>query len=181
MRRRTLLSLSALALAGGLPGATQAQDLGHERANIVSIDLGASKVELRDPKGRTFTRSFAKDATVKFTDGARFFPNPSVRDLRAPMYVHYMFRGDVIEQFDVVELGFDPSTAQKRPEPPGGASEAEGRVVRASPRAVVIETEGRRESYGVAEPNLLKKLPAGVTVRFSWVSKDGRRVITAVH
>lgn len=112
MKGNILLAVAAILLTAAGPGRTFAQALEHERGNILSIDFDASKVELRDAKGRTFTRSFARDATVKFTDGARFFANPSVHDLRAPMYVHYMFQDDVIQHFDVVELGFDPAAAQ---------------------------------------------------------------------
>ncbi len=62
-------------------------------------------MEFQDPKGRSTTRRFSKDAEVKFTDGKGFFRNPSVFDLCPPMYVHSTFTDDIIQSFDVVELG----------------------------------------------------------------------------
>ena len=143
MNGKTLLTVATLLLMAPGAGSSFAQALEHERANVLSIDFNTLKVELRDAKGRTFTRSFARDATVKFTDGASFFANPSVHDLRAPMYVHYMFQNDVIEQFDVVELGFDPSASATQ-KGQGQPRTVVGRVLAydAKQRQLELELEG---------------------------------------
>ncbi len=110
MKRRTALTI-AFSIAATLPPlAARAQNIEHDRGKIVSIDMNNLTMEFQDPKGRSTTRRFSKDAEVKFTDGKGFFRNPSVFDLRAPMYVHYTFTDDIIQSFDVVELGYNPAT-----------------------------------------------------------------------
>jgi Cu/Ag efflux protein CusF len=81
------------------------------RGNIVSTDWLKMEVELKDPQGRVATWSVARDAGVTFTDKKSQFPNPKLQDLRAPMYVHFVFEGttSVIQSFDVAEVGFEPS------------------------------------------------------------------------
>jgi hypothetical protein len=134
----------------GVPAAL-AQQVEHGRGNIVSVDFEQSKVELRDPQGRTGTRTFARDATVRFTDGASFFANPSVHDLRAPMYVHYMFRNDVIEEFEVVELGFDPAVTVRKGQ--GKPRTVVGRVTAydAGRRQLEVEHPDGRETFQLTE------------------------------
>jgi hypothetical protein len=88
-----------------------AQNLAKERANITAVDWRAMQIELKDPKGRVQTWKVARDAVVRFTDKADQFPNPKLADLRPPMYVHFTFDADtkVINRFEVVEVGYDPS------------------------------------------------------------------------
>jgi hypothetical protein len=88
-----------------------AQDLSKERGNIVATDWRAMEVDLKSPNGNVASWKVARDAVVVFTDKKRDFPNPKLSDLRAPMYVHFTFNADtkVIEQFEVVEVGFEPS------------------------------------------------------------------------
>jgi hypothetical protein len=129
-----------------------AQPLEHGRGNILSIDMNRSTVDLRDPQNRVTTWRFRSDAKVKFTDGAAFFRNPSVRDLRPPMYVHYTFANEVIVSFDVVELGFQPgdqtggSDSRKQL---GVSRTVVGRVSAydASVRQVAIEHNGQTEAF----------------------------------
>ncbi len=153
MSRRALV-VAALLLVGvcwTLDDAI-AQPLEHGRGNILSIDTNRSTVDLRDPKNRVTTWRFRSDAKVKFTDGTAFFRNPSVRDLRPPMYVHYTFANEVIVSFDVVELGFRPgdetggSDSRKQL---GVSRTVVGRVSAydASARQVAIEHNGQTEAF----------------------------------
>jgi Cu/Ag efflux protein CusF len=105
--RAVLAVLAAAAVAA--PAA--AQNLAKERGNIVSTDWRAMQVEIKDPKGRVGTWKVRRDAVVVFTDKKSQFPNPKLSDLRPPMYVHFTFNDDtkVIEQFEVVEVGYQPS------------------------------------------------------------------------
>ena len=81
------------------------------RGNIVSTDWAKMQVEIKDPKGRVATWSVSRSAGVTFTDKKSQFPNPKLQDLRAPMYVHFVFEGttSLIQSFEVVEVGFEPS------------------------------------------------------------------------
>ncbi len=152
---RRLLRTTAFLVAAVPALAAIAQQVEHGRGKIESIDVNNLTVQLRDPQGRVATRSFAKDATVKFTDGAGFFRNPSIYDLRAPMYVHYTFSNDVIDSVDVVELGFDPATADSSTtgasarKEQGVARTVTGRVYAYDPavRQVAVEHGGTRETF----------------------------------
>jgi hypothetical protein len=107
------LSRAGLALfaVAAVAAPAAAQNLAKERGNIVATDWNAMEVDLKSPNGRVATWKVRRDATVIFTDKKREFPNPKLSDLRPPMYVHFSFNGDtkVIEQFEVVEVGFQPS------------------------------------------------------------------------
>jgi Cu/Ag efflux protein CusF len=103
-------SLALLAVAASAAPAL-AQNLAKERGNIVAVDWGVMQVDIKDPQNRVGTWTVRRDAAVVFTDKKREFPNPKVSDLRPPMYVHFTFNADtkVIERFEVVEVGFQPS------------------------------------------------------------------------
>ncbi len=132
-----------------------AQSVEHGRGNIVSIDFSRSTVVLRDPKDHVATWRFRADASVKFTDGAAFFPNPSVRDLRPPMYVHFTFQNEVIGSFDVAELGFQPGAADAgsmlRRE--GVPRTVVGRVSAYDPkvRQVAVDHDGETEAFQLTD------------------------------
>jgi hypothetical protein len=282
---RRILSAAVLAAAVSLPAVAIAR-VEADRGNIVSIDKAGHTIQLKDPKGRVGTWKYAPDATVKFTDGAAYFSNPSVNDLRAPMYVHFTFENEVIQSFDVVELGYNPaqegSGARKTPGTPrtvtgrvtaydpnvrqveldingerqtfqltdrsdqrfqpgdrvqlrtewSGANEAvaearvlnragdrgtasgssgtlgsggilrrggsrsdnlpasgndagesaQGRVVRITPRGVVMQVAGTQQTYAVDDSQLLQRLRVGDTVRFDWrTDRNGRMYITNVR
>ncbi|HEX9185801.1 MAG TPA: hypothetical protein VGB87_01930 [Vicinamibacteria bacterium] len=100
-----LLAVAALAVPA------YAQNLAKERGNIVAVDWRVMQVDIRDPQNRVGTWTVRRDAEVVFTDKKREFPDPKLSDLRPPMYVHFTFNGDtkVIERFEVVEVGFQPS------------------------------------------------------------------------
>jgi Cu/Ag efflux protein CusF len=273
MSSRSFLAI-ALAAAAFAPAAVVAQPVEHGRGNIVSIDWNRLTVDLKDPQGRVATWKFNRNATVKFSDAPQSFPSPSTQDLRPPMYVHYTFRNEVIDSFDVVELGyqpgreegsssgarkqqgvsrtvtgqltaFDPNVRQIEIEhggrretfqltgtsqmgslaagqrvqvrtewsgqrelvadlrvlgregtnPPGRSASsnlpasdgvddsqtAEGRVVRVSPRGVVMEVAGARQTYGVTDSALVRRLRVGETIRFTWADRNGQLFITDVR
>ena len=102
--------LAVLAVAAVAAPAV-AQNLAKERGKIIATDWSAMEVDLQDPKGRVGTWKVGRDAVVVFTDKKREFPDPKLSDLRPPMYVHFTFNDDtkVIERFEVVEVGFQPS------------------------------------------------------------------------
>jgi hypothetical protein len=101
----------AVLVSAAVAAPAVAQNLAKERANIVATDWNAMEVDLKSPTGRVQTWKVKRDAEVVFTDKKREFPNPKLSDLRAPMYVHFTFNDDtkVIERFEVVEVGFEPS------------------------------------------------------------------------
>jgi len=82
-----------------------------ERGNIVSTNWNTMKIELKSPNGRTKFWNVVRDCEVKFTDKTTEFPNPKLADLKAPMYIHFMFEEgtDLIQSIEVVEVGFQPA------------------------------------------------------------------------
>jgi hypothetical protein len=173
-KRKWILFLLLVAAAASSPALATAQNVEHGRGNIVSIDHDRQTVQLRDPQGRTATWRFNSGAPVRFTDGGSFFANPSVRDLRPPMYVHYTFSNEVINGFDVVELGFDPATgnsSSSATKQQGRARTVTGRVTAYDPsvRQVEVEHGGNRETFQLTGSSDTA-LRAGdrVTLRTDW-------------
>ena len=110
MKSMPRVRLALLAVAA-IAAPALAQNLARERGNIVAVDWRAMQVDIKDPMNRVGTWTVRRDAEVVFTDKKREFPDPKLSDLRPPMYVHFTFNDDtkVIERFEVVEVGFEPS------------------------------------------------------------------------
>ncbi len=155
MNGRLLVPAALLAAAVAWPAAVSAQPVEPGRGNIVSIDKNAQTVELKDPKGRVRTWKYDRNATVKFTDGSSFFPNPSTNDLRPPMYVHFNAQNEVIESFDVVELGFQPGNEASASgvKTPGTPRTVTGNVTAYDPnvKQVELDVNGRRETFQLTD------------------------------
>ncbi len=166
----------ALILALGVSAAADsafAQPIEHGRGNIVSIDQDRGTVELRDPKNRVTTWRFQRDAQVKFTDGAGLYPNPSVRDLRPPMYVHYMSVNQVINSFDVVELGFKPGSQDTGGmyKKQGISRTVTGKVTAYDPRVrqVAVDHHGLNEAFQLTDRTDQKLQPGmQIELRTDW-------------
>ena len=103
---RTVASLVAVAL---LFGAMAYAKINTERGNIVSTNLSKMELEIKSPNGRVKTWHVKRNCPVKFTDQKGSFPNPSLSDLKAPMYLRFMFEEgtDLIQNIEVVEVGYN--------------------------------------------------------------------------
>jgi hypothetical protein len=170
MTRRTILTTAALAVAAAvLSGSVASAAPEKSRGNIVSINWDQLTMDLKDPQGRIGTWKFSRNASVKFTDGARFFPRPATKDLRPPMYVHFVFDNEVIQSFDVVELGFTPGneeSASGRKEP-GTPRTVTGRLTAYDDNVKQIELEinGVRETFQLVSSVSMTGLAAGQRVQ----------------
>ncbi len=172
MNRKGLVQAAVLAVAMAWPLAALAQPPEGSRGNIISIDQNSHTIQLKDSKGRVATWKFDPDATVKFTDQTEFWPNPSVKDLQPPMYVHYTFTGETIHSFDVVEVGFKPgSQAPAATKTPGVSRTVTGTVTAYDPNVhqVELDVNGRRETFQLT-PRADRAMNAGdrVELRTSW-------------
>lgn len=175
MTRRMTLWIAILALAAPVLQAKTADAApSYERGNIVSINWDQLTIDFKDPLGRIATRKFSRNASVKFTDGASYFPRPSTKDLRPPMYVHYALENDVIQAFDVRELGFTPgneeSTSARKE--PGIPRTVIGRLTAfdTNVKQVEIEIGGSRETFQLTGAASMRGLVAGqrVQLRTEW-------------
>jgi len=172
MTRRNTLQIAALAAAaalllGGVASAAPVPERG--MGNIVSVDWDRLTMDLKNPQGRVHTFKFSRSASVKFTDGAGFFRNPSTRDLRSPMYVWYVVEDGAIQSFDVRELGYTPGNEQS----------ASGRKEKGTPRTVTgrltaydenvmqieLEIRGVKETFQLVRGVSMRGLAAGQNVQ----------------
>jgi Cu/Ag efflux protein CusF len=106
---RVLFGALALLAAAAPRPALAARD--YSRGNIQAVDWNVMQVAIRTPQGGVLTYKVAPSASVKFTDCPECFPNPTLRDLAPPMYVHFQFEDlavDEIVSFDVKEIGSAP-------------------------------------------------------------------------
>lgn len=175
MNRRQVVQVVAAALVAVLAlGGVVLAAPEHQRGNIVSVNWDRLTMDLRHPNGDIVTWKFSRNASVKFTDGAAFFRNPSTKDLRQPMYVAFVFDNDVIQSFDVRELGFVPGNEES-------ASEVKQQGV---PRTVIgtltaydqnvmqieMEIKGARETFQCVAGVSMAGLAAGqkVQIRTEW-------------
>ena len=103
------LSVATAALALAPLAATAADDF--SRGNVEAVDWNVMQIAIRTAQGGTLTSKVFPNASVKFTDCPECFPNPTLRDLAPPMYVHFVFEDldvDTIKSFDVKEIGSAP-------------------------------------------------------------------------
>jgi Cu/Ag efflux protein CusF len=178
--------LGAAVLAASLwPAFAGAQNVEHGRGIIVTIDHDQGTVELRDPQGRAKTWSFKTTANVRFTDGKGFFPNPSTRDLRPPMYVHYTFRNELIDGFDVVELGFQPGNEESanQAKKPGVSRTLTGRLnaYDTSVRQVELDLGNRRETFQLTSDAQMRGLQNGQRVQVTTEWSGQRELVTSLR
>jgi hypothetical protein len=168
-----------LVAAAAVAAPAVAQDVVQERANITAVDWRAMQVELKDPKGRVQTWKVARDAVVRFTDKAAQFPNPKLSDLRPPMYVHFTFDGGtkVINRFEVVEVGFDPSKGNP------GATQLNGVITNLDANIGHIEVDvgAGPQTFEVEPKDQLKNFKRGDRISITLEKRqDNREVVTRV-
>lgn len=123
MKIRLTAATAALAL---VPiAAAAAED--YSRGNVEAVDWSVNQIAIRTAQGGTLTYKVFPNASVKFTDCPECFPNPTLRDLAPPMYVHFVFEDldvDTIKSFDVKEIGSAPRRSGPRASSPGSSSPA---------------------------------------------------------
>jgi Cu/Ag efflux protein CusF len=148
-----LLAVAAVAVPA------YAQNLAKERGNIVAVDWRVMQVDIRDPQNRVGTWTVRRDAEVVFTDKKREFPDPKLSDLRPPMYVHFTFNGDtkVIERFEVVEVGFQPSQGGPGIQRTGVITNVDANVghvevnLGAGPQTFAVDPKGQLGSFRIGD------------------------------
>jgi hypothetical protein len=156
-----------------------AQNLAKERGNIVSANWNAMEIELKDPKGRVGTWKVRRDALVVFTDKKNEFPNPKLSDLRPPMYVHFTFNDDtkVIERFEVVEVGFEPSRGG------AGTQQLSGVITNldANIGHVEVDVGAGPQTFEVDPKDQLKNFKKGDRITITLETREAKReVVTRI-
>jgi len=183
MKTLTKAGLLVLAATIAAPSAF-AQNLNKERGNILAVDWNAMQVRLKDPQGRERTWPVSKNAVVEFNDKASSFPNPKLKDLVPPMYVHFTFHADTKEivKFEVAEVGFEPGARQPdtKPAEPAGMQTAVITAVDMNVGQVEVQTAAGKHTYWVEPKTLLRSYKAGDRVRLQIQKQGDKEVVTAM-
>lgn len=176
--------LMALVASAAIATPALAQNLTKERANILAVDWNAMQVRMKDPQGRETTWVVSKDATVEFTDKREQFPNPKLKDLVPPMYVHFTYNADTkqIVAFNVAEVGFDPAgrPTTKPADAPAGLQPAVVTAVDTKVGQVEVQLGGERRTFW-AEPKTLLPYKAGDRVMIRVEQQGDRSVVTQIR
>jgi Cu/Ag efflux protein CusF len=189
MKRLTKAGLLVLAATIAAPPAF-AQNLNKERANILAVDWNVMQVRMKDPQGRERTWPVSRNAVVEFNDKADQFPNPKLKDLVPPMYVHFTFNADTKEivKFEVAEVGFEPGRRAPETKPADAAAAASAAGVQtavitaidANVGQVEVQTAAGKHTYWVEPKTLLKSYKAGDRVRIQVQQQGDKEVVTAM-
>ncbi len=176
--------LMALVASAAIAAPALAQNLTKERANILAVDWNAMQVRMKDPQGRETTWVVSKDATVEFTDKREQFPNPKLKDLVPPMYVHFTYNADTkqIVAFNVAEVGFEPGgrPATKPADAPAGLQPAVVTAVDTKVGQVEVQLGSERRTFW-AEPKTLLPYKAGDRVMIRVEQQGDRSVVTQIR
>jgi Cu/Ag efflux protein CusF len=183
MKTRFVLALaSVLAAAPGVvTPAEAAREFG--RGSITAVDWNVMQIEIKTPKGGRLTYKVAPNCEVKFTDAPEAFPNPTLQDLKAPMYIHFQFEDQTMLSIDVREIGSAPrrkSSASTRPA--DTARELKVRVLRLDERRGTFEADvaGRRQTFRAQNARLLRDLGEGDLVIIEVERQGAADVVTDV-
>ena len=172
---RTVAPLVAVAV---MFGATAHAKINKERGNIVSTNWNKMEMDIKDPQGRVGSWHLARNCRVRFSDQKDKFPNPQLRDLKAPMYIHFQFEEgtDVIQDIEVKEVGYN---ADK-----GGPGAQQKAVVQNKDEnkghVVLILEPGGPKTFAVDPKGQLAGIEKGDHVTVLIENRNGREVVTKV-
>ena len=177
MKPMSRIVLSVL-VSAAVAGTAFAQNLAKERGNIVSANWQTMEVEIKDPKQRVGTWKVRRDATVEFTDKKSDFPNPTLTDLRAPMYVYFTFDADtkIVQNFEVREVGFEPSRGGPGVQQKGVITNLDANIGH-----VVVDMGAGAKAFEVDPKSQLGNFKIGDKVTILIETREGNReVVTQI-
>ena len=154
-----------------------AQNLAKERGKIVSANWQTMVVEIKDPMDRVGTWTVRRDATVTFTDKKSDFPNPTLADLRAPMYVYFTFDADtkIVSNFEVREVGFETSQGGPGVQRTGVITNLDANVGH-----IEVNLGAGAQTFVVDPKGQLGNFRTGDRVSILVETREGREVVTLV-
>lgn len=161
------LSAATAALALAPLAATAADDF--SRGNIEAVDWNVMQIAIQ-VRGGTVTYKVFPNASVKFTDCPECFPNPTLKDLAPPMYVHFVFEDldvDTIKSFDVKEIGGAPRRlrpgAAAAAIPPASGQELKVKILKMNARSgtFTADVAGRSQTFRANRASDLQNVREG--------------------
>jgi Cu/Ag efflux protein CusF len=154
------------------------------RGNITAVDWNAMQLEIKTPQGGRLTYKVASNCEVKFTDGAADFPNPTLKDLVPPMYIHFAFEDQTISQIDVREVGSAPRRGSgTTPNTPQASRQMKVRILRMDSGRGTFEADvaGRRQSFRAENTRLLRDFGQGDLVVVDVERRGTSDVVTDIR
>lgn len=186
---RVLFGALALLAAAAPRPALAARD--YSRGNIQAVDWNVMQVAIRTPQGGVLTYKVAPSASVKFTDCPECFPNPTLRDLVPPMYVHFQFEDlavDEIVSFDVKEIGSAPRRggggASMQPVAPiGVGQDLKVKILTMDERRGTFSADvaGRRQAFRAANAGDLRDFREGDLAVITVERRGAEDVVTQMR
>ena len=176
MNRRAWLVAAPLAVAV-LFGTVARAETQKKSGNIVSTDWGAMTMDIKEKTG-VGTWKVARDCSVKFLDQKEKFRNPSLNDLKAPMYVNFYFErdSDRIDSIEVVDIGFNVEA--------GGPGAQQQAVVTNLDINVghieVMMNPGGLKTFAVDPKGLLAGVKKGDKVTLLIEERNGQEFVTKI-
>ena len=181
---KTLTKAGLLVLAATIAGPSAfAQNLNKERGNILAVDWNAMQVRLKDPQGRERTWPVSRSAVVVVNDKASSFPNPKLKDLVPPMYVHFTFNADTKEivKFEVAEVGFEPGAQTKPTAAATGSQTAVITAIDMNVGQMEVQLSSGRHTYWVDPKSQLRAYKAGDRVTIQVAQQGDKEVVTSIQ
>jgi Cu/Ag efflux protein CusF len=176
MNRRLWLTAASLA-AAVLFGTLAQAETQKKSGNIVSTDWGAMTMDIKEKTG-VGTWKVARDCSVRFLDQKEKFRNPTLSDLKAPMYVNFYFErdSDRIDSIEVVDIGFKVEG--------GGPGAQQQAVVTNLDENVghieVMTSPGGIKTFTV-DPKLLAGVKKGDKVTLLIENRNGQEWVTGIR
>ncbi len=149
--------------------------------NITAVDWNVMQVEIKTPKGGRLTYKVAPNVEVKFTDRAADFPNPTYKDLTAPMYIHFAFEDQTMSSVDVREVGSAPGRAAQKPAATASTSSSRVLKIRISKidnDSIDADVAGRKQTFRLDNRNLIRGFRENDLAVATVVRRNNRDVIT---
>ena len=118
---------------------------------------------------------------MKFTDRAGDFPNPTYKDLAAPMYIHFAFEDQTISSVDVREVGAAPGRGTATPSPSAVSSASRLLKIRISKidgDNIQADVAGRNQTFRLDNRNLISGFRVNDLAVATVVRRNNRDVIT---
>ena len=116
--------------------------------------------------------------TVKFSDQSEAFPKPVLGDLKAPMYIHFMFNDEnnTIQTIDVREVGYDASKGGPGAQHKGVVSNLD---LDKGHLEVILDSTGRT-TFLVDPKGQLQGVKTGDSVTLLIEQRGGQEIVTKI-
>jgi hypothetical protein len=176
MNRRAWLVAAPLAVAV-LFGTVARAETQKKSGNIVSTDWGAMTMDIKEKTG-VGTWKVARDCSVKFLDQKEKFRNPSLSNLKAPMYVNFYFErdSDRIDSIEVVEVGFNAEAGGAGVQQPAVVTNLDANVGQIE----VMLNPGGIKTFKVDPKRMLLTVKKGDKVTLLLENRNGEEFVTKI-